>query len=173
MPDRYYPPPAKGQKPEDRKMYEQHENHENPLRCPVKLYEFYLSKCPESTKNRNDMFYLQPERSCVPDSPVWYSAQLLNRFLKLESFIMNTLLIDVSTYYNHVQVQHGEDAGQAADGARGARAHVGGPGLLAGWCILPSKVNPCQKSHKHSSWLTLSLSATKSEILPKHLPASK
>ena len=41
---RYYPPPAKGQKPEDRKMYEQHENHENPLRCPVKLYEFYLSK---------------------------------------------------------------------------------------------------------------------------------
>ena len=83
MPDRYYPPPAKGQKPEDRKMYEQHENHENPLRCPVKLYEFYLSKCPESTKNRNDMFYLQPERSCVPDSPVWYSAQLLNRFLKL------------------------------------------------------------------------------------------
>merc|ERR1719270_1381175 len=26
---RYYPPPAKGQKPEDRKMYEQHENHEN------------------------------------------------------------------------------------------------------------------------------------------------
>ena len=25
-------------------MYEQHENHENPLRCPVKLYEFYLSK---------------------------------------------------------------------------------------------------------------------------------
>ena len=76
---RYYPPPAKGQKPEDRKMYEQHENHENPLRCPVKLYEFYLSKCPESTKNRNDMFYLQPERSCVPDSPVWYSGQLLNR----------------------------------------------------------------------------------------------
>jgi len=25
-------------------MYEQHENHDNPLRCPVKLYEFYLSK---------------------------------------------------------------------------------------------------------------------------------
>lgn len=75
---RYYPPPLKGQKNEERKMYEQHENHENPLRCPVKLYEFYLSKCPESTKNRNDMFYLQPERSCVPDSPVWYSAQLLN-----------------------------------------------------------------------------------------------
>lgn len=27
-----------------RKLYEQQENQENPLRCPVKLYEFYLSK---------------------------------------------------------------------------------------------------------------------------------
>jgi len=89
---RYYPPPAKGQKPEDRKMYEQHENHENPLRCPVKLYEFYLSKCPESTKNRNDMFYLQPERSCVPDSPVWYSAQLLNRF-NMEKMLDRLLMV--------------------------------------------------------------------------------
>ena len=24
-------------------------------------------------KTRSDAFYLQPERSCVPDSPVWYS----------------------------------------------------------------------------------------------------
>jgi hypothetical protein len=24
-------------------------------------------------KSRSDAFYLQPERSCVPDSPVWYS----------------------------------------------------------------------------------------------------
>ena len=30
---------------------------------------------PESIKNRNDLFYLLPERSCVPDSPVWYSTQ--------------------------------------------------------------------------------------------------
>jgi len=27
-----------------KKVYEQQENEENPLRCPVKLYEFYLSK---------------------------------------------------------------------------------------------------------------------------------
>ena len=41
---------------------QQAENAENPLRCPVKLYEFYLSKCPESIKNRTDVFYLVPER---------------------------------------------------------------------------------------------------------------
>jgi len=27
-----------------KKVYEQHENEDNSLRCPVKLYEFYLSK---------------------------------------------------------------------------------------------------------------------------------
>lgn len=99
-----------------KKVYEQQENEENPLRCPVKLYEFYLSKwyvffyhdiyiqklkflnfttlpfiivftinilyiniyfSPESVKTRNDVFYLLPERSCVPDSPVWYSTSPL------------------------------------------------------------------------------------------------
>jgi len=29
---------------EDMPVFEQAENVENPLRCPVKLYEFYLSK---------------------------------------------------------------------------------------------------------------------------------
>ncbi|XP_060067435.1 zinc finger MYM-type protein 3-like [Ylistrum balloti] len=67
-------------------VYEQAENLDNPLRCPVKLYEFYLSKCPESIKNRNDAFYLTPERSCVPDSPVWYSTQ------NLSSEAMNKML---------------------------------------------------------------------------------
>lgn len=34
---------------------------------------------PESVKTRNDVFYLLPERSCVPDSPVWYSTQALGK----------------------------------------------------------------------------------------------
>nr|XP_033811126.1 zinc finger MYM-type protein 4 isoform X1 [Geotrypetes seraphini] len=54
-------------------MMEMAENTDNPLRCPVRLYEFYLSKCSESVKQRSDVFYLQPERSCVPNSPMWYS----------------------------------------------------------------------------------------------------
>ncbi|KAL2099261.1 hypothetical protein ACEWY4_005741 [Coilia grayii] len=53
------------------------ENKENPLRCPVRLYEFYLSKCSESVKKRADLFYLQPERVCDPNSPLWYSDQPL------------------------------------------------------------------------------------------------
>ncbi|KAF5289279.1 hypothetical protein FQR65_LT11900 [Abscondita terminalis] len=76
---RFYPPQTTNTDTSQRKkkVYEQQENEENPLRCPVKLYEFYLSKCPESVKTRNDVFYLLPERSCVPDSPVWYSTMPL------------------------------------------------------------------------------------------------
>jgi len=33
---------------------------------------------PESIRNRNDIFYLTPEPSCLPESPVWYSAQPLS-----------------------------------------------------------------------------------------------
>ncbi|XP_063310866.1 zinc finger MYM-type protein 4 isoform X1 [Pelobates fuscus] len=55
-------------------VMEMAENTDNPLRCPVRLYEFYLSKCSsESVKQRSDVFYLQPERSCVPNSPMWFS----------------------------------------------------------------------------------------------------
>ncbi|XP_075040566.1 zinc finger MYM-type protein 3 isoform X3 [Mixophyes fleayi] len=80
---RYYPPVrqkkgreslAKRKRDDDQPpLLEQHENKMNPLRCPVKFYEFYLSKCPENLRNRTDVFYLQPERSCVAESPLWYS----------------------------------------------------------------------------------------------------
>ncbi|XP_018376806.1 PREDICTED: zinc finger MYM-type protein 3 isoform X2 [Trachymyrmex cornetzi] len=74
---RFYPPQSALANSRKKKVYEQQENEENALKCPVKLYEFYLSKCPESVKTRNDVFYLLPERSCVPDSPVWYSTSPL------------------------------------------------------------------------------------------------
>jgi hypothetical protein len=81
-------------------IYEQGENYDNPLRCPVELYNFYLSKCPESVKNRSDVFYLLPERASLPSSPVWFSSQpvsakvlerMLNRIKMVKE--VNELLI--------------------------------------------------------------------------------
>ncbi|XP_063064878.1 transcriptional regulator QRICH1-like isoform X4 [Engraulis encrasicolus] len=61
-------------------MYaEQAEHPENPLRCPIKLYDFYLFKCPQSAKGRNDTFYLTPEPVVAPNSPIWYSGQPIPR----------------------------------------------------------------------------------------------
>ncbi|XP_030596783.1 zinc finger MYM-type protein 4 isoform X2 [Archocentrus centrarchus] len=90
---RFYPPlsgaeaesdpegvPSKKRKEEESKedILEMMENTENPLRCPVRLYEFYLSKCSESVKQRTNMFYLHPERCCVPNSPLWFSSTALD-----------------------------------------------------------------------------------------------
>ncbi|XP_034015982.1 zinc finger MYM-type protein 4-like [Thalassophryne amazonica] len=53
------------------------ENTANPLHCPVRLYEFYLSRCPESAKKRYDVFYLQPERNVNTQSSLWFTSQPL------------------------------------------------------------------------------------------------
>lgn len=60
-------------------VFELQESLEDPFRCPVKLYEFYVSKCPQSVKIRDDVYYLAPEKSCLADSPVWFSTSCLER----------------------------------------------------------------------------------------------
>ncbi|KAJ3586154.1 hypothetical protein NHX12_012555 [Muraenolepis orangiensis] len=64
-----------GQKVTDDMYSEQLEDPESPLRCPIKLYDFYLFKCLQSAKGRNDTFYLTPEPVVAPNSPIWYSTQ--------------------------------------------------------------------------------------------------
>nr|XP_046239676.1 transcriptional regulator QRICH1-like isoform X2 [Scatophagus argus] len=66
-----------GQKGTDEMYEEQSEDPENPLRCPIKLYDFYLFKCPQSVKGRNDAYYMTPEPVVAPNSPMWYSSQPL------------------------------------------------------------------------------------------------
>lgn len=58
---------------------EQQENRMNPLRCPVKFFEFYLSKCPNSVLNSPTSIYLFPERTCTIDSHLWYSDTPMDR----------------------------------------------------------------------------------------------
>uniref|UniRef100_A0A3Q2PKT4 Zinc finger MYM-type containing 4 n=1 Tax=Fundulus heteroclitus TaxID=8078 RepID=A0A3Q2PKT4_FUNHE len=72
-------------------ILEMMENTDNPLRCPVRLYEFYLSKCSESVKQRTNMFYLHPERCCVPNSPLWFSST------PLDDSTMESMLIRILT----------------------------------------------------------------------------
>ncbi|XP_029982214.1 zinc finger MYM-type protein 4 isoform X4 [Sphaeramia orbicularis] len=64
---------------EEEEVLEMLENNINPLHCPVRLYEFYLSRCPETVKKRTDMFYLQPEQNVNTQSPYWYTPEPLER----------------------------------------------------------------------------------------------
>ncbi|XP_051729200.1 zinc finger MYM-type protein 4-like isoform X5 [Ctenopharyngodon idella] len=86
---RFYPPkedasmdgvPVKKRKKEDerQRMLKIRQNSDNPLRCPVKLYEFYLSKCSPGVRQQANQFYLSPERSCVPSSPTWFTTTSLS-----------------------------------------------------------------------------------------------
>ncbi|XP_063169692.1 zinc finger MYM-type protein 3 [Candoia aspera] len=90
---------GKRRREEETPVLEQRENRMNPLRCPVKFYEFYLSKCPESLRSRNDVFYLQPERSCIAESPLWYSVIPMDKSM-LES-MLNRILAVREIYEEH------------------------------------------------------------------------
>ncbi|XP_016365832.1 zinc finger MYM-type protein 4-like isoform X3 [Sinocyclocheilus rhinocerous] len=86
---RFYPPkedastdgvPLKKKKKVDerQRVLKIRQNSDNPLRCPVRLYEFYLSKCSPGIRHDTTQFYLRPERSCVPSSPTWFSTTSLS-----------------------------------------------------------------------------------------------
>nr|XP_046164772.1 zinc finger MYM-type protein 4-like [Oncorhynchus gorbuscha] len=84
--------PAKRKLDEQDGDMEMPENTENPLRCPVRLYEFYISKCSQSVQNRPGLFYLQPELSCLSNSSLWYSGQQLEG-AALESMLTRILAV--------------------------------------------------------------------------------
>ncbi|XP_078275908.1 transcriptional regulator QRICH1-like isoform X1 [Rhinoraja longicauda] len=81
-----------GQKVTEDMYVEQLENSENPLRCPIKLYDFYLFKCPQSAKGRNDAFYLNAEPVVAPNSPIWYSTQPVS-YEAMEQMLTRILMI--------------------------------------------------------------------------------
>ncbi|KAJ7990941.1 hypothetical protein DPEC_G00292100 [Dallia pectoralis] len=89
------------------------EDTEHPLRCPVRLYEFYLSKCTESVKNSPCLFYLQPDPCCHSNSPLWYSDQQLEG-ATLESML--TLILAVrEVHISQASVhQHSSEASAAS-----------------------------------------------------------
>ncbi|XP_010796196.1 zinc finger MYM-type protein 4-like [Notothenia coriiceps] len=86
-----YGVPAKKRKRTESKedIVEMMENTENPLRCPVRLYQFYLSKCSESVRQRSDLFYLHPDQCCVPNSPLWFSS------VPLDDSTMEAMLVRI------------------------------------------------------------------------------
>ncbi|KAF7657986.1 hypothetical protein LDENG_00019360, partial [Lucifuga dentata] len=88
------------------------------VRCPVKkhechLYEVYRSKCPPSLQERLDVFYVQPDPSCSPGDPLWFSSSPLERSF-LESLLTRVLLVrDVYTdKQNPEEEEEGEEGGK-------------------------------------------------------------
>uniref|UniRef100_A0A8D0DPK9 Zinc finger MYM-type containing 2 n=1 Tax=Salvator merianae TaxID=96440 RepID=A0A8D0DPK9_SALMN len=77
---------------DDEPVFEQTENTDDPSRCPVKMFECYLSKSPPNLSQRMDVFYLQPAYSVSSDSPVWYTSTSVDRNT-LENMLVRVLLV--------------------------------------------------------------------------------
>ncbi|XP_076604151.1 zinc finger MYM-type protein 4 isoform X2 [Chaetodon auriga] len=87
------------------------ENVTNPLHCPVRLYEFYLSRCPESVKKRTDLFYLLPEQNVHTHSSHWYTSQ------PLESSTLQSMLTRILAVR---EVHQEQEAAQRQSSAAGS-----------------------------------------------------
>nr|XP_046268142.1 zinc finger MYM-type protein 4 isoform X2 [Scatophagus argus] len=98
---------------EEEEVLEMLENVTNPLQCPVRLYEFYLSRCPESVKKRSDVFYLQPEQDVHTHSSLWYTSQ------PLESTTLQSMLTRILAVR---EAHHEQEAAQRQSSATAAGA---------------------------------------------------
>lgn len=55
------------------RKFEIQKNETNPLRCPVRLFDFYVEKCPEAVRNNERFFYMLPDVNCKPTSSIWFT----------------------------------------------------------------------------------------------------
>lgn len=89
---RLYGQVQSGLKVAEETYVEQLENPDNPLQCPIKLYDFYRFKCPQGARGPTDAFYLVPEPVVAPNSPIWYSGQPVNEEV-MEQMLTRILLV--------------------------------------------------------------------------------
>uniref|UniRef100_A0A671RUK0 Zinc finger MYM-type protein 2-like n=1 Tax=Sinocyclocheilus anshuiensis TaxID=1608454 RepID=A0A671RUK0_9TELE len=80
--------------------------------CPVKkhecrLYELYLSKCPESVRQRTDFLYMKPEVSASSDSQLWFSSTPLEKSALARLLTRVLLVRDI--YKDNQHEEEGED----------------------------------------------------------------
>lgn len=71
--------------------------NQNQLLCieafrPLTFVGVGVSCSPPSVRQRGDLFYLQPNRSCVPSSPLWFLPAPLNDNT-MEAVMMRTLAV--------------------------------------------------------------------------------
>ncbi|XP_063161856.1 zinc finger MYM-type protein 2 isoform X4 [Candoia aspera] len=77
---------------DDEPVFEQMENTADPSRCPVKMFECYLSRSPPNLTQRMDVFYLQPACPVSSESPIWYTSTSVDRNT-LENMLVRVLLV--------------------------------------------------------------------------------
>ncbi|CAF2417956.1 unnamed protein product [Rotaria sp. Silwood2] len=87
-------------------FYEITEQMNDPVRCPIKQYDFYVSKCPEQIRGTADVFYLRPISEQIQENSIWYSNdslsptiidQILNRLKLIPDFYNQTKPVETGS----------------------------------------------------------------------------
>ncbi|CAF0898757.1 unnamed protein product [Rotaria sordida] len=81
-------------------VYEITEQMNDPIRCPIKQYDFYISKCPEQIRGTADIFYLHPITGQILENSPWFSNEPLSATIIDQ--ILNRLKL-LPDYYNQTK----------------------------------------------------------------------
>ncbi|XP_068123028.1 zinc finger MYM-type protein 2 isoform X2 [Hyperolius riggenbachi] len=100
--------PGKRKHEDDEPVFEQVENTADPSRCPVKTFEYYLSKSPPNLDQRMDVFYLNPESSSSPESLLWFTSTALDA-KTLENMLIRVLLVKDIYEENRYELEEDTD----------------------------------------------------------------
>ncbi|CAF0879246.1 unnamed protein product [Didymodactylos carnosus] len=87
-------------------VYEITELADDPGRCPIKSYDYYVSKCPESVRQSADLFYLRPiSGQQLSENSLWFTNepllpaiidQILERLRLIPDFYLQTTPVDTT-----------------------------------------------------------------------------
>ncbi|CAF1348268.1 unnamed protein product [Adineta steineri] len=84
----------------DSTVYDITEQVNDPVRCPIKQYDFYVSKCPDQIRGTADVFYLHPIIGQSLENSTWFSTESLST--KIVDQILNRLKL-LPDFYNQTK----------------------------------------------------------------------
>ena len=109
---------------------------------------------PESIKNRSDIFYPVPERSCVPDSPVWYSTMPITLDVMTKMLTRILLVREIQEAHLHAQPIYVWWVGDMGPRAMGPRLCHDAANYIQLWHALWTLVtNACDNVYGHEAFL--------------------
>ena len=109
---------------------------------------------PESIKNRSDIFYPVPERSCVPDSPVWYSTMPITLDVMTKMLTRILLVREIQEAHLHAQPIYVWWVGDTGLRAMGPRLCHDAANYIQLWHALWTLVtNACDNVYGYQAFL--------------------
>ncbi|KAL7667517.1 hypothetical protein ACOME3_010666 [Neoechinorhynchus agilis] len=77
-------------------IFEQIEDRSFAMHCACRIFEFYISKCPVSLRHSEHCIYLEPEKSVMPESPIWFTSKAVSEMTLTKMMLQTRLIKEMS-----------------------------------------------------------------------------